>query len=36
MTERIVVGISGASHIMAFDLLRRGAGNAVKRSAVNA
>jgi hypothetical protein len=30
------VGISGASHIMAFDLLRRGAGNAARRSTVNA
>ncbi len=28
------VGISGASHIMAFDLLRRGPGSEVKRAAV--
>lgn len=28
------VGISGASHIMAFDLLRQGSGSNVKRSAV--
>jgi len=30
------VGISGASHIMAFDLLRHGSGSKVKRSAVEA
>lgn len=30
------VGISGASHIMAFDLLRRGAGNSAKRAAIEA
>jgi hypothetical protein len=30
------VGISGASHIMAFDLLRQGLGSNVKRSAVEA
>ena len=30
------VGISGASHIMAFDLLRRGEGSGVRRAAVEA